>query len=187
MTFQAYLDTIKAKTGLGPDEFLELAKERGLLVAGVPAGPVIAWLEADYGLGRGHAMALVSVFRGRLDERGPSKEQRIDKHFAGAKSTWQLAYDEIMAAVMRFGSDVSVEPTDSYISVLRGKSKFAVVATTATRLDVGLKLKGEPATERLALAGSWNGMVTHRVQLPVGAELDDQLVAWLREAYDRAG
>ena len=57
MTFQAYLDTIKEKTGLGPDEFLELAKERGLLVPGVPAAPVIAWLEADYGLGRGHAMA----------------------------------------------------------------------------------------------------------------------------------
>ncbi|HEX4401960.1 MAG TPA: DUF4287 domain-containing protein [Galbitalea sp.] len=185
MTFQAYLDTIKEKTGLGPDEFLELAKERGLLVPGVPAAPVIAWLEADYGLGRGHAMALVSVFRGRLDDRGPSKEQRIDKHFAGAKSTWQLTYDEIMATVMKLGPDVSVEPADSYISILRGKSKFAVVATTATRMDVGLKLKGEPAGGRLTLAGSWNGMVTHRVRLSAGAELDDQLAAWLREAYDR--
>jgi hypothetical protein len=187
MTFQAYLDTIKAKTGLGPDEFLELAKERGLLVEGVPAGPVIAWLEADFGLGRGHAMALVSVFRGRLDDRGPTKEQRIDKHFAGAKSIWQLTYDEIMATVMKLGSDVSVEPTDTYISILRDKSRFAVVATTATRMDVGLKLKGEPASDRLTLAGSWNGMVTHRVQLPVGAELDDQLAGWLREAYDRVG
>jgi hypothetical protein len=185
MTFQAYLDTIKEKTGLGPDEFLELAKERGLLVPGVPAAPVIAWLEADYGLGRGHAMALVSVFRGRLDDRGPSKEQRIDKHFAGAKSTWQLTYDEIMATVMKLGPDVSVEPADSYISILRGKSKFAVVATTATRMDVGLKLKGEPAGGRLTLSGSWNGMVTHRVRLSAGAELDDQLAAWLREAYDR--
>jgi hypothetical protein len=187
MTFQAYLDTIKEKTGLGPDQFVELAKERGLLVPGVPAGPVIAWLEADYGLGKGHAMALVSVFRGRLDDSGPTKEERIDKHFAGAKATWQLTYDEIMATVMRFGSDVSVEPTDTYISILRGRGKFAVIATTATRMDVGLKLKGDPATDRLALAGSWNAMVTHRVQLPLGAELDDQLAGWLREAYDRAG
>jgi hypothetical protein len=186
MTFQAYLDTIKAKTGLGPDEFVELAKERGLLVVGVPARPVIAWLQADYGLGKGHAMALVSVFRGRLDGSGPSKEERIDKHFAGAKSTWLLTYDEIMAAVMKFGPDVSVEPTDTYISILRGRSKFAVVATVATRMDVGLKLKGEPATDRLALSGSWNVMVTHRVQLSPGAELDDQLAGWLREAYDRA-
>jgi hypothetical protein len=185
MTFQAYLDTIKAKTGLGPDEFLELAKERGLLVPGVPAGPVIAWLEADYGLGRGHGMALVSVFRGRLDERGPSKEQCIDRHFAGAKSVWQLTYDEIMAVVMKFGPDVSVEPTDSYISILRGKGKFAIIATTAKRMDVGLKLGGEPTSDRLTLAGNWNGMVTHRVQLPLGAELDDQLAVWLREAYDR--
>ena len=88
---------------------------------------------------------------------------------------------------MKFGSDVSVWPTDTYISILRGKKKFAVVATTATRMDVGLKLGGEPATDRLALAGNWNIMVTHRVQLPVGAELDDQLAGWLREAYDRVG
>ncbi|MEJ1230176.1 MAG: DUF4287 domain-containing protein [Galbitalea sp.] len=188
MTFQAYLDTIEEKTGLGPDDFVELARARGLLVDGVKAGPVIAWLEADYGLGKGHAMALVSVFRGRLDGSGPSKEERIDRQFAGARSAWRrLTYDEIMAAVMKFGPDVAVQPTDTYIGITRGGRKFAVVAATATRMDIGVKLKGEPSTDRLALAGTWNNMVTHRVQLPVGTELDDQLSAWLREAYDRAG
>jgi hypothetical protein len=186
MTFQAYLDTIKTKTGLDPDDFFELAREKDLLGDGVKAGPVIAWLKDDFGLGQGHAMALVSVFRGRL-EAPPDKSERLARHFAGGKSVWQLAYDELMAAVMKFGHDVSVAPTDTYISILRGTAKFAVVATSAKRIDVGIKLKGEPATERLALAGNWNGMVTHRVQLFDGAEIDDELVAWLREAYDRVG
>jgi hypothetical protein len=190
MTFQAYLDTIKAKTGKTADEFVELAREKGLLFGEVKAGPVIKWLKDDYDLGSGHAMALVSVFRDRLNGSGPSKEERIDKQFAGAKSIWLLAYDELMATVMKFGSDVSVAPTDTYISILRGNGKFAIVATSATRMDVGLKLKGEPATDRLAPAGNWNSMVTHRVQLGVlddgnGAEIDDELKDWLRKAYDR--
>jgi hypothetical protein len=185
MTFQAYIDTIKAKTGMDPDDFQKIAESRGLLVGAIKAGPIQKWLKDDYDLGAGHSMALISVFRSRLLEV-PSKEQAIDKFFAGPKALWQLAWDELMSAVMKFGSDVSLQPTDAYIGLVRAGRKFAIVATTATRMDVGLRLKGEPPTERLALAGSWNTMVTHRVRLPVGAELDDQLAAWLREAYDRA-
>jgi hypothetical protein len=29
----------------------------------VKAGPIVEWLKTDYGLGRGHAMALVSVIK----------------------------------------------------------------------------------------------------------------------------
>jgi hypothetical protein len=191
MTFQAYLDTIKAKTGLGPDDFIRLADERGLVDKQLTATAVYEWLDADYGLGRGHAMAVFSILSGRHDDSHTDKEARIDKQFAGARAVWQVTWDELMATVMKFGSDVSVAPTDTYISILRGSGKFAIVATTAKRMDVGLKLKGEPATERLAPAGNWNSMVTHRVQVPVeqiadGAGLDAELTGWLREAYDRA-
>jgi hypothetical protein len=190
MTFQAYLDTIKAKTGLGPGEFIELARAKGFLVKGQKAAPVQAWLKEDYGLGPGHSMALVSIFREAVAP-APSKADRLAKHFAGAKSVWQLTYDEMMATVMKFGSDVWIHPTDTYISLNRKNGtkivKFAIVATSAKRMDVGLKLKGVEPTARLAPAGSWNGMVTHRVQLFDGAELDDEVKGWLREAYDRAG
>lgn len=63
MSFQAYLDTIEQKTGLTPRELLNKAKERGFEGAGVKAGDVVAWLAEDYGLGRGHAMALVHVIK----------------------------------------------------------------------------------------------------------------------------
>ena len=60
MSFQAYLDNIETKTGLTPREFIELAHERGF-GEGTKAGPIVAWLKEDYGLGQGHAMALVHV------------------------------------------------------------------------------------------------------------------------------
>ncbi len=63
MSFQAYLDTIEDKTGLTPRQLLELARQKGFDDAAVSAGEILAWLKADYGLGRGHGMALVHVIR----------------------------------------------------------------------------------------------------------------------------
>ncbi|MFG6491011.1 DUF4287 domain-containing protein [Microbacterium sp. P03] len=63
MSFQAYLDAIEKKTGLTPRQLLDLAKKRGFDGPSVKAQEVIAWLADDYGLGRGHAMALVSVIK----------------------------------------------------------------------------------------------------------------------------
>lgn len=60
MTFQAYLDTIEEKTGLTPRQLVTLAHEKGFDET-TKATPIIEWLAADYGLGRGHAMAMVHV------------------------------------------------------------------------------------------------------------------------------
>jgi len=60
MTFQAYLDNIEDKTGLTPRQFIELASAKGF-GPGTKSGEIVAWLGEDYGLGRGHAMALVHV------------------------------------------------------------------------------------------------------------------------------
>lgn len=63
MSFQAYLDTIEDKTGLTPRQLLELAQQKGFDDATVKAGEILDWLRADYGLGRGHGMAIVHVIR----------------------------------------------------------------------------------------------------------------------------
>ena len=60
MTFQAYLDNIEDKTGLTPRQFIDLATAKGF-GPGTKAGEIVTWLAEDYGLGRGHAMALVHV------------------------------------------------------------------------------------------------------------------------------
>ncbi|MBG6054003.1 hypothetical protein IWX81_000393 [Salinibacterium sp. CAN_S4] len=63
MSFQAYLDTIEKKTGLTPREILAIAAERGLDTPPLKPAAIVDWLKDDYGLGRGHAMALVHVIK----------------------------------------------------------------------------------------------------------------------------
>ena len=69
MSFQAYLDTIKTRTGKGPDEFRKLSEQKGLskngqLKPGVKAGEIVKWLHEDFDLGHGHAMAIYALLKG---------------------------------------------------------------------------------------------------------------------------
>ncbi|WP_369370540.1 DUF4287 domain-containing protein [Promicromonospora sp. Populi] len=60
MSFQAYLDAVEDKTGHTPRQLVELAGERGF-DASTKAAPILEWLKEDFGLGRGHGMAMVHV------------------------------------------------------------------------------------------------------------------------------
>jgi len=182
MSFQAYIDTIKAKTGLDPDDFRALADERGLLAADVKAGQIVEWLAADYGLGRGHAMALVSTFK-TIRSADADPVDVLAKHFAGGKSHWRPVYDDLLGKLGEFGP-VRTQATHTYISLLKARAKFAVIAVTADRLDLGIKLRGTDATGRFEESGSWNSMVTHRVRITDPAQIDDEVLDWLRRAYE---
>jgi len=63
MSFQAYLDNIETKTGKTPNEFIAMAKQKGYDDPSTKAGVIVAWLKEDFGLGHGHAMALVHVIK----------------------------------------------------------------------------------------------------------------------------
>ena len=73
MSFQAYIDNIRAKTGKGPEDFARMASEKGFtrdgkLAPGVKAGAIIDWLKDEFDLGRGHAMAIVALLKGEKSE-----------------------------------------------------------------------------------------------------------------------
>lgn len=72
MSFQAYIDNIKAKTGKTPEDFKMLAEEKGFLENGVipkgiKASQITDWLKEEFGLGHGHAMAIYAVLKGKTE------------------------------------------------------------------------------------------------------------------------
>jgi hypothetical protein len=86
MSFQAYLDAAEAKTGRTPRELVDIAKGKGFDDPEVKAGTIIAWLADEYGLGRGHAMALVHVIK-----KGP----KIDAKHVGTSGSHRDASDTL--------------------------------------------------------------------------------------------
>jgi len=72
MSFQAYIDNIKAKTGKSPADFRKLAEENGFLKNGelvktVKATEITNWLKDEFGIGHGHAMAIYMTFKGKTE------------------------------------------------------------------------------------------------------------------------
>ena len=186
MSFQAYLDTIKSKTGKTPEDFKKIAQKKGLLKPGTKAGEIVAWLKKDFDLGHGHAMAIYTVFKG-LKEQSKDAKGILDKHFSGEKEKWRSVYDTLLKKINSFGKDIKVAPVASYISLLRGERKFGIVQITKDRMDIGLKLKNHPTTNRFEHAGNWNVMMTHKVNIISSKELDKELFNWLQKAYEQNG
>jgi hypothetical protein len=185
MTLQAYLDNIQTQTGKTPEDFRDLAERRGLLKEGVKTGEIIAWLKNDYGLGHGYAMAIVLTLQTATQPQ-PSEDEKVDRLFKGYKDRWRKSFDELVAKINGFGDGFSVDPTNTYISLLRHRKKFAIVQVTSDRLDIGIKLKGVDTTDRFAAAGNWNAMVTHRVTISDPKQIDAEVMTWLKNAFEAA-
>lgn len=69
MSFQAYIDNIKAKTGYGAEDFKKFADQKGFSIKGqlkptIKAGEIVRWLKEEFDLGHGHAMAIYGLLKG---------------------------------------------------------------------------------------------------------------------------
>jgi Domain of unknown function (DUF4287) len=70
MSFQAYIDNIKVKTGKSPVDFKKLAEKKGFIIDGelnpkIKATEITNWLKDEFELGHGHAMAIYATFKGK--------------------------------------------------------------------------------------------------------------------------
>ncbi len=180
MSFQAYLDNVKTQTGKTPEDFAKLASQKGL----IKHGEIVKWLKGEHSLGHGHATAIAGVML-RLGTRKAGPAEKTRALFDGKKAHWLPACDKLLANIKSFGADVEVTIGGSYLSLLRAGRKFAILQpSSADRLDIGIKLKGTPPKGRFETAGKWNAMVTHRVKIAAPQQIDSEVQAWLKRAYE---
>jgi len=141
---------------------------------------IVAWLKTEHGLTHGFANGIAQAFRDR--DAAQSPDDLVDSQYSGAKAALRPIYERLVAAAAALGDDVEVVPKKSGVSLRRGKQFALIEAPSAKRVLLGLQLRGDATTGRL-LAG--NAMCSHRVVVTDAAEIDDELLGWLREAYDR--
>lgn len=125
-----------------------------------------------------------SAMRCRPAEQKTSQDL-VNDQYSGRKAALKHIYDRLLQETESFGSDIEIAPRKSYVALAR-KKQFAIIkASTNTRLDLGLKLKGLAAGDRLQDAGNFgSGSITHKVALTSVDEVDEELIEWLRSAYE---
>ena len=57
---------------------------------------------------------------------------------------------------------------------------------TKTRVEVGINVKGLKPTARLIEMPA-GGMCQYKVNVTAAGEVDRELIAWIKQAYDNAG
>lgn len=168
---------IGARTGVPFDDWVTRARASGR----AKHGEIVAWLKSEHGLGHGDAnLVAISALRG---DAAPAGDALVDAIYAGPKSGLRPFHDAVVDLARSFGDDVELAPKQAYVSLRRSKQFATVGPASGGRLEIGLNLRGLDPTGRLEAS---SGMCTHRVRLGAPDELDDEVRAWLREAYDRA-
>ncbi len=175
------LHNLEEKTGRPIAEWLAVVGASGL----EKHGEIVKLLKSEHGVTHGYANLIAHEARQSAAAHAEAPDL-IAGQYAGKESLRPI-YDRIAAAVSRFGDDVELAPKKAYVSLRRAKQFGLVQPSTKTRVDVGINLKGEAPTDRLEASGSFNAMVSHRVRVTEDSQVDDELVGWLRDAYDAAG
>ncbi len=176
---ESFVRNLESKTGKTVAQWAALARKLG-----DKHGVILKALKEKHGLSHGYAnfVALAALKAGAP----AGDDDLLAAQYAGEKAKLKPIYDKLAKAVQGFGGDVAFAPKKAYVSLRRNKQFACIQPSTATRVDVGINLKGEPPGGRLELSGSFNTMFTHRVRVEGAGEVDKELIGWLRDAYERA-
>jgi predicted transport protein len=179
---QTMIDNMPEKTGKSLDDWFKTIAAAGL----EKHGASMTLLKGEYGVTHGFANTIAIFYRQQAAGGPPTEDDLVEAQFAGAKEALRPIYDTLLSAVNNFGTDVEIAPKKTYVSLRRSKQFAIVKPATKSRVDLGLNLKGVAETERLSGGNAFGGMCSHLVQLSETAEVDDQVIGWLKQAYDMA-
>jgi hypothetical protein len=185
-SLETQLTNIQTKTGRTQDQIYDLVRRSGR----ARHGEIRDFLKEELSLGFGDANTLANLYLKSGGVSGaaaaePSPDDAVAQIYAGPKASLLPIHERVMAAISAFGP-FETAPKKAYLS-LRRKKQFAMVGpATKTRVDIGINLKGVPATSRL-VALPPGGMCQYKVGVSSADEVDAELTGWLKQAYDAAG
>ena len=92
----------------------------------------------------------------------PGAKAWLAEQYSGKKAALRPIYERLVTVVGGLGEDVALNIRKNYVAFHRGKQFALVKASTASRVDVGLKLSDPPASPRLEDAANFgSGSITH--------------------------
>lgn len=184
--YETQILNIQKKTGKSLPELSAIIQNSGL----TRHGEIRDMLKRELDLGHGDANTLVHYVLKSDGERaaqtqGLSETDVLDGIYSGPKAGLRSIHDRLMVEIREFG-DFEVAPKKGYVS-LRRKKQFAMLGPASnTRLEVGINSKTLAPNPRLIELPP-GGMCNFKVRIVDATEVDGELIAWLKQAYEAVG
>lgn len=174
---QTMIDNMPEKTGKSLGEWKVILKQKAFEKHSL----AVKFLKEEHGVTHGFANTIVTLSKDNND----TPDDLVVNQYKGKENLMPI-YEGLLAYVKSLGDDVIITPKKASVSVIRKKQFTLIKPATKTRIDLGLKLKDTPITDRLENSGPFGSMCTHRVRMSDVADIDNELKAWLKEAYKKA-
>ncbi len=184
--YETQLKNIQTKTGKSLEELTQVIQNSGL----AKHSEIRSMLIDKFGLGYGDANTPVHFARNSDGEQAAkaktlSAEDVLGEIYTGPKAALRPIHEEALRRIHTFG-DFEIAPKKGYVS-LRRKKQFAMVGpATKSQVEIGINAKDLPASTRLAEQPP-GSMCNYKLRLTSVEEVDDELMSWLRQAYDQSG
>lgn len=174
------IENLQQRSGKTLDELYDMLRTSRL----DKHGEMRHFLKTELGMGHGDANTVATLFRqGATTDSGSSDP--LDALYTGTRADLRPIHEAIMKHVDGFGA-FDVAPKKAYVS-LRRKKQFAMVGpATRSQVEVGLNARELEASDRLKEQKA-GGMCQYKVRVSDPTEVDDELIGWLRTAFDAAG
>lgn len=171
---QTMIDNMPEKTGKSLEEWISILKEQSFS----KHSEAVKFLKGEYQLTHGFANTIVTLSK----EEDTSNEDLVIIQYKGKEALLPI-YEHLISHLKTLGPDVRITPKKGSVSILRKRQFLLIKPATKSRIDLGFKIKDKATTERLENSGPFGTMCTHRVQLSDLNDIDDELKAWIKEAY----
>jgi hypothetical protein len=170
------------RTGRTLEEWVALVRSKAPAEEKVQA----AWLRSEHGITTNYAQWIVDHAAGRAGAENYKPEELVEAMFAGAKSALRPLYDRLLDIGLALGPDVTASPCATIVPLYRAHVFAQLKPSTRTRLDLGLALRDHPAGGRLIDTGGYakKDRITHRIAISSLDDIDDEVVEWMRRAYE---
>ena len=179
-SLETQLANLQERAGKSLDELFAVLEETGL----EKHGELRDHLKETLGMGHGDADTLVHVYRQRGDDAPRTVEGELARIYSGKEKLREI-HDRIMERLEDLG-DFEISAKKSYMSLRRRKQFAKVGPATRSEVEVGLDFEHTDPPERLE-AEKPGSMCRWRIRISDPDEVDDELIGWIRQAYEEAG
>lgn len=179
---QTMIDNLHKNTGKSLEEWISIVKKENFS----KHGEIITFLKETHGFTHGFANLVAHKSKGSDAGSAANTDDLIENQYKG-KEHFKPLYDKLLADILKFGKDVEVAPKNAYVSLRRKKQFACLNPATKTRFEIGINLKGQPASGKLEEVKAANAMFSHKINLADINDADSEVFDWLKKAYDSAG
>jgi predicted transport protein len=178
---QSMIENLKAKTGNTLEEWKVIITKEGL----AKHGEIVKFLKEKHGVGHGYAAEIGLKVLGSDADSSTNTEEFLESQYKG-KENLKPFYDKLIAEIQGFGGEFEIAPKKTYVSLKRKKQFIILNPASKTRFEIGFNLKGVEASGKLENEKP-NGICSHKMNLTDISEIDEEVIGWIRKAFDNAG